>query len=200
MTVAALFVETGGCYFGIPDVDPWDVRRDARHYHYAGPHPVVAHPPCQRWGRFSTGSPLKKTYLLGDDEGCFIAALFAVENWGGVLEHPAYSKAWRAFGMAKPPTEGGWVPCRVGLTCHVEQGHYGHAARKPTWLYAKGVLTPSLKWGPSAQRLPKRRLAERGYESARRCGVVANMCSAHRQRTPVEFRDLLLSIARQPAR
>ena len=42
----------------------------------------------------------------------------------------------------------------------------------------------------------KKRLAERGYESARRCGVIANMCSKHRQRTPPEFRDLLMTIAR----
>lgn len=27
--VAALYVETGGCYFGIPNVDPWDEPRDA---------------------------------------------------------------------------------------------------------------------------------------------------------------------------
>lgn len=37
--IAALFVATGGCYFGLPDVDPWDVTRDARLY--SGPHPVV---------------------------------------------------------------------------------------------------------------------------------------------------------------
>ena len=43
MDVAALFVETGGAYFGVPGVDPWDVPRDARKY--AGPYPVVAHPP-----------------------------------------------------------------------------------------------------------------------------------------------------------
>ena len=29
-TVAALFVETGGCYFGLAEVDPWDLARDAR--------------------------------------------------------------------------------------------------------------------------------------------------------------------------
>lgn len=46
--IAALFVERRGAYFGIPGVDPWDVTRDARAY--AGPWPVVAHPPCQRWG------------------------------------------------------------------------------------------------------------------------------------------------------
>jgi len=27
--IAALFVETNGVYFGLPDVDPWDERRDA---------------------------------------------------------------------------------------------------------------------------------------------------------------------------
>ena len=50
MDVAALFVETDGTYFGVPGVQPWDEPRDARTY--AGPLPVVAHPPCQRWGRY----------------------------------------------------------------------------------------------------------------------------------------------------
>jgi hypothetical protein len=26
--IAALFVETNGCYFGLPEVDPWDIGRD----------------------------------------------------------------------------------------------------------------------------------------------------------------------------
>src|ERR1041385_5802091 len=30
VTVAALYVETDGCYFGLPDVDPWDIERDAK--------------------------------------------------------------------------------------------------------------------------------------------------------------------------
>ena len=46
--IAALYVQTGGAYYGLPDVDPWDEARDARLY--AGPHPVVAHPPCGQWG------------------------------------------------------------------------------------------------------------------------------------------------------
>lgn len=44
--IAALFVETNGCYFNQPGIDPWDIKRDA--CLYAGPHPVIAHPPCQR--------------------------------------------------------------------------------------------------------------------------------------------------------
>ena len=41
--IAALYVQTGGSYFDLPDVDPYDQDRDARTY--AGPWPVVAHPP-----------------------------------------------------------------------------------------------------------------------------------------------------------
>lgn len=40
--VAALFVETGGVYFGVRGVDPYDASRDARRYRDALP--VVAHP------------------------------------------------------------------------------------------------------------------------------------------------------------
>jgi hypothetical protein len=29
VTVAALYVQTDGVYYGLPDVDPWDEQRDA---------------------------------------------------------------------------------------------------------------------------------------------------------------------------
>src|SRR6185312_13507688 len=79
--VAALFVEKGGCYYGLPNVDPWDRERDARLYD--GPWPVVAHPPCERWGRYWFGGPTwvangRARKTLGDDGGCFEAALRAV--------------------------------------------------------------------------------------------------------------------------
>src|SRR3546814_6498917 len=91
-TVAALFVEAGWAYFGLPGVDPWDETRDARRY--AGPWPVVAHPPCQRWGRYWNGGPSARVKCkLGDDNGCFGAALAAVRRWGGVLEHPEGSRS-----------------------------------------------------------------------------------------------------------
>ena len=46
LKVTSLYVQAGGAYYGIPDVDPWDETRDARLYQ--GPWPVVAHPPCAR--------------------------------------------------------------------------------------------------------------------------------------------------------
>jgi hypothetical protein len=80
--IAALFVDKNGPYFGRDDVDPWDKERDARTYN--GPWPVVAHPPCERWGRYWSGGPSAKTRrLLGDDDGCFESALRSVRTWGG---------------------------------------------------------------------------------------------------------------------
>ena len=199
-TVAALYVETGGCYFGVEGVDPWDAERDARTY--PGPHPVVAHPPCQRWGRFWHGSTRKPhQYQLGDDGGCFEAALNSVVQFGGVLEHPAHSKAWDRFGLAKPPQSGGWIAGPRGtFTCYVEQGFYGHASRKATWLCASGVALPGLIWGVGEQRLPAWMVDRYGYEKARRIGVVAMIGGKRkteiRNSTPIPFRDLLISIAR----
>lgn len=201
--IAALYVETGGCYFGLPDVDPWDEERDARLY--AGPHPVVAHPPCQRWGRFWHGSPRKPhQFNLGDDGGCFAAALAAVRQWGGVLEHPADSHAWAHHGLTAPKRGAGWQDAdpRGGLTCYVEQGHYGHSARKATWLLAYGIggPLPVLNWTRGAQRLDPKMVERYGYEYARRKGMCSMVGGKDKQRirnaTPTEFRDVLISIAR----
>ena len=174
--IAALFVETDGCYFDLPGVDPWDEQRDARRY--AGPHPVVAHPPCQRWGRFWHGSTRKPhQYKMGDDGGCFAAALAAVQKWSGVIEHPCDSKAWDYFGISRPKRYAGWQPDgNGGWTCYVEQGHYGHMSRKPTWLLVYGVARedlPELNWSKGEQRLHPVALERYGYEKARRIGMTA---------------------------
>lgn len=206
--IAALFVETNGCYFGLEGVDPWDRERDARLY--AGPHPVVAHPPCERWGRFWHGSTRKPhQFQLGDDGGCFAAALEAVRDYGGVLEHPKDSRAWAEFGLITPPESGGWVRAdwslHGGWTCCVDQGRYGHFSNKRTWLYANNVQhLPDLRWGRGEQRLHPIALERHGYAKARRIGMMAMVGGKDKKRirnaTPPEFRDLLLSIARSAIR
>jgi hypothetical protein len=205
MRVAALFVERDGCYSGLPDVEPWDQERDARTY--SGPYPVVAHPPCQRWGKLWAGQPLhiKRTgerKRKGDDGGCFASALASVRRRGGVLEHPERSHAWAHFGLNEPPRRGGWIVADFhgGWTCCVEQGRYGHYARKPTWLYAVGCDLPSLDWGKGEPRLDPAVIARMGLKRAKRLGEVGarggGTDSAPRINTPLAFRDLLLSIAR----
>jgi hypothetical protein len=200
--IAALFVETDGTYYGLPGVDPWDIHRDARNYR--GPYPIVAHPPCQRWGRFWHGSTRKPhQFKMGDDGGCFESALQSLYYFGGVLEHPADSHAWNYFGLATPPRRGGWVQAHHALwTCCVYQGHYGHLAGKPTWLLVSGVphdRLPELKWGKCEQRLHPVAVAKHGYEKARRIGMIAMVGGKDKTRirnaTPTEFRDVLLSIA-----
>jgi hypothetical protein len=201
MMIAALYVQPDGCYLNQPGVDLWDEARDARSY--AGPWPVVAHPPCQRWGRYWHGAPRKPhQFKLGDDGGCFAAALQSVRTYGGVLEHPAHSRAWQHFDLVKPHRAGGWIKADEfgGFTCHVEQGHYGHVSRKPTWLYAYGVELPALIWGPGAQRIHPRALEKHGYAKARRIGWMAMIGGKDKTRireaTPEPFRDVLVSIAR----
>jgi hypothetical protein len=203
ITIAALYVETDGAYFGVPGVDPWDIARDARKY--AGPHPVVAHPPCQRWGRYATGAPKKPNqYKVGDDDGCFAAALASIKRHGGVIEHPADSLAWAAHGLPKPPRRGGWIPTGDGgWTCCVYQGHYGHFAGKATWLVVYGVAEedlPELIWGKCEQRIHPVALAKHGYAKARRIGMMAMVGGKDktkiRNATPLPFRDVLAAIAR----
>lgn len=143
-TVAALFVYVDGPYASEPDVELWDEAKDARLY--PGPHPVVAHPPCARWGAMRHLVRAVHGYQPGDDGGCFAAALASVRRWGGVLEHPAFSDAWRVFDLPRPGYRG-WVRGICGgWSCYVEQHAYGHASRKPTWLYACGVEPPEIRW------------------------------------------------------
>lgn len=192
MTIAALFVETDGIYFDLPNVDPWDVRRDARQY--PGPFRVVAHPPCDRWCQMAPVNQARYGHRIGDDGGSFAAALAAVRRWGGVLEHPAVSLAWAAYDLPRPPSSGGWVRGFCGgWSAHIEQRNYGHRARKATWLYAFGVELPSLRWGKgpapeawvSTDR-PRAELAAAG---------IGQLSKREAKATPLPFRDLLLSIA-----
>lgn len=200
--IAALFVDPEGTYSELDDVEVWCESRDARLYR--GPHKVIAHPPCQRWGRFWHGSTSKPhQFRVGEDSGCFASALTSVRNYGGVLEHPAHSKAWKFFGLATPKAGQGWAKADDydGWTCQVEQGHYGHMSRKKTWLYAVDVELPELDWSEGEQRLHPVALRRYGYEKARRIGMMAMVGGKDktkvRNATPPKFRDLLVGMCRE---
>ncbi len=194
--IAALYVETNGVYYGLSDVDPWDEARDARLY--AGPWPVVAHPPCQRWCMFAKGIETRYGYAVGDDGGTFTAALAAVRTFGGVLEHPAHSLAWAVHGLPVPSVRSGWTTTLddVGATAYVEQGRYGLPVRKATWLYAVGVELPELRWGFTS------RAGEYKWHQRRDKLVDPRDDPRPRMRgelsavTPLAFRDALLDMAR----
>lgn len=199
-TVAALFVEYGGVYYGSDDIEPWGwPNRDAREY--GGPHPVIAHPPCSRWCRLAGLVEARWGHKKGDDGGTFLAALNAVRAYGGVLEHPAYSDAWEAFGLPIPDRNGGWTERdqHGGASAYVEQSRYGHVAKKATWLYAVAPELPELRWG---------------FKHDHKAGALVSWCGNHVKsgesrprvgkhiaaRTPPEFRQALLAIARSASR
>ena len=190
--IAALFVQRGGVYWDLPGVDAWDEARDARKY--AGPWPVVAHPPCSRWCRLAGLVEARWGHKRGEDGGCFASALSSVRTYGGVLEHPAYSDAWPAFSLPDPGTgTRGWVRGICGgWSAQVEQGRYGHPAKKATWLYAFGTDLPALLWGSVPDRTPSLVSWCRNHSNDPRPRVGKKVASA----TPIPFRDLLISIAR----
>jgi hypothetical protein len=178
-TVAALFVEKGGVYYGLDGVDPWDEERDARLYD--GPYPVVAHPPCKTWSLMGNCRPELRTK---GDGGTFAAALAAVEKYGGVLEHPAHSRAWRTFNLPKVARPGWNIALhgRPGWATEVDQAAYGHPCHKLTWLYYVGPNPPKLDW--------------RSLDTGRRVHDDGGGGRDQRSRTPQAFRDLLVDLAR----
>ena len=126
--------------------DWWDEKRDARLY--AGPNPVVAHPPCQLWGSLAYANYARwggEHNLPGNDGGSFARAVWAVRMFGGVLEHPAKTRAWAAHELPKP-VAGRWTEGAYGWVCEVWQSAYGHKANKATWLYYCGPRPPELNW------------------------------------------------------
>lgn len=188
--IAALFVDTGGAYFDIPEVDPWDVHRDARKYN--GPHPVVAHPPCQLWTRFAHVNFKRwggEHNRPGNDQGCFEAALRSIKSFGGVIEHPAFSDAWKTYGLPRPHgigwryQDGFWV-------CEVWQSAYGHKARKRTWLLFCGPSKPAdMKWDRPDGTHQIGFHDQRG--KARNKPTISGKAASA---TPASFRDALLAL------
>lgn len=190
--IAALFVQPDGCYANDPRVDAWPESRDARLYE--GPHSVVAHPPCQLWGAMAAVNFARwggEHNRPGNDQGCFSAALCAVVRWGGVLEHPAKTRAWKAYGLPAPVGTG-WK--RAGLhewVCEVWQSAYGHRANKATWLYYSGYNPPlQLNWERP------RGSHQIGFHDQR--GKTANKPTLGKREanaTPPEFKEVLIRLA-----
>ena len=189
MTVAALYVDPAGVYAGLDGVEVWDEARDARLY--AGPWPVVAHPPCNHWCQLASVNAARyERFEIGDDGGCFWHALNAVHRFGGVLEHPAYSLAWPEFDLPYP-VRGVWRQTFFdpGYVTEVSQVAYGHTSRKRTWLYYIGDDPPMMDWSEP----PHVTVVGAGINTGQAAGQPRDEFSLH---TPPAFRDALLEMAR----
>jgi len=184
--VSVLYVDPRGPYPKLV-ADWWDEKRDARLY--AGPNPVVAHPPCGPWGK-------QRHNYRGSEHECAARALAQVHEFGGVLEHPAESKFWDAAGLPKPKEL--WNSYD-GFTVEVEQVAWGHVARKRTWLYCyrvdRALVAATMRTGGEPTHWCS------GNRNNKRGGSVPpgiKVCSAQqRRRTPVAFAEWLIELASQ---
>lgn len=191
--VAALFVESGGCYYGLCNVDPWDIEKDARKYQ--GPFPIVAHPPCERWGKLSLVNYARyggDHNRPGNDGGCFESALLSLMKYGGVIEHPRSSMAFAHFNIGKP-LFGAWTVSRIEgcWITEVYQSTYGHRANKATWLLYKGETKPfDLDWARTPGTHQVGFADQRGKERNK-----PTLSKKEARATPERFRDELLKLA-----
>lgn len=128
--LAALYVCPRGPY-PVLAAECWDEVRDATKY--KGTRRVIAHPPCGPWGRL-------RSFCKYDRADLAPFAVEQVRQYGGVLEHPAYSKLWTHCDLPRPGEL--FADAFGGRSYVIQQGDYGHVAPKLTWLYAVG-LKPS---------------------------------------------------------
>lgn len=183
MTVAALYIDPRGPYPTLPGVDCWDAVRDARGY--AGPHPVVVHPPCGPWGQLAHLCKYQDREL----------APLAVEQlirWGGVLEHPANSRLFAELGL---PLPGGLPQQRGGRlvwSMVVDQVRWGHKCQKRTMLLFADVTPESVGTLPPMREHTH---VVTDYH-ARLKSEKPRASKAIRTRTPVAFAEWLVALAR----
>ncbi len=179
-TIAALYVDPRGSYMGLPGVEIWDYRRNAKHYE--GPHPVVAHPPCGPWSRL-------KFQCTKQDASCGPRAVAQVQKWGGVLEHPSNSSLFRHCALPPP---GAPADAHGGFTLAVRQVSWGHLCAKPTWLYIVGVPIEVAQAGvrTGGEETHKVTNGPRGKQYLPRANAFQIRV------TPPAFRDWLIDLAR----
>jgi len=166
----------------MPGVECWDEQRDARNY--AGPHPVVAHPPCGPWGSLAK--------RCRQDASLAPLAVEQVRRWGGALEHPKASALWHACGLPRP----GELPDPYGgVTIEVNQVDWGHACAKPTWVYLVGYRPE--RYPRRATGVPTHAIWHGAMERARLGRPQLKAASQEiRRRTPPAFAEFLVELAR----
>jgi hypothetical protein len=191
--IAALFVHAHSPYKAMPDVDAWDIERDARGW--PGGMRAVAHPPCRAWGKLRD-----KAQPRPDEKELARQAVRWVRRFGGVVEHPAHSTLWADMRMPLPGRRrdawGGW-------TLPVSQHWFGHRAEKMTWLYIVGCepadvppIPLSLADPVAVVAQPKKRDTVLRLRKGMQ-GWKPEISRAERELTPTPFAQWLVELVRR---
>lgn len=173
--VSVLFARADSVYKTLPGCDVWDIDRDARGY--AGPSPVICHPPCRAWGKLASFS-----HPRAGERDLALFALECVRRYGGVLEHPVGSALWPQYFLPRP----GQLDLFGGWTWQCDQFEYGHLMHKLTRLY---IVGPQSIWLP-----PPPEDARAGLPRLPR--YLSRLTVKQREATPIEFAAALVALAR----
>jgi len=187
MTVAVLFARADSVYKTLPDVEVYDMERDARTYD--GPFPVVAHPPCRAWGNFAMFAKPRP-----DERNLARLSVALVREFGGVLEHPFGSKLWPAQRLPVGQERDQWG----GWTLVIDQHWWGHRAQKRTKLYIVGVEPGDVPDVP--MKLGRAEYVVGDVGRATRGDNRPEISKADREHTPPELALWLVELARKCSR
>ena len=95
-TISALCVAPRSNYKQLEDLECYDAKRDARTF--PGDTPIVAHPPCRSWSRFTKQQSKPPP---GEKELAPLCVEF-LRRCGGIREHPAHSHLWDHCNLPAP--------------------------------------------------------------------------------------------------
>lgn len=126
--IAALCVSPVSIYRSLAGVEVYDKKRDVRTF--TGGMPVVAHPPCRAWSAYTSHQAKPEP---GEKELGPLCADW-LRREGGVLEHPAHSRLFKAAGLPMPGRRLGNL-----FTIAVWQAWWGYSMKKETWLCLSGI-------------------------------------------------------------
>jgi len=181
--IAVLFARTDSIYKQIPNIDVWDISRDARKWD--GGCSLIAHPPCRAWASLRHCAKPR----VGEKD-LAILAIKQIREYGGVLEHPYLSTLWKIAGLPEPNDTdeyGGW-------TLIIDQNWFGHRARKRTRLYIVGCSPRDI---PDLPLVLGEATHTIGLWSGRnRATARPSVGKKEFEATPIEFAEWLVALAR----
>lgn len=185
--VAVLFARADSHYKGLPNVDVYDMARDARTYD--GPWPIVAHPPCRAWGQLRHMARPR-----ADEKNLARLAVALVREFGGVLEHPVQSDLW----LSQQLPAAGAFDQFGGWSLVMDQFWWGHRARKRTILYIVGCAPVDVPVMPIVLGDAEYVVTDSGRrkDGSRRQGK-PRVTKAEREMTPPNLALWLVQLARR---
>jgi hypothetical protein len=185
-TISVLFVRSDSVYKTL-GIDCWDIERDA--IQWPGGNPIIAHPPCRAWGKFSWSANPRP----GEKE-LAIKSIEWIRQWGGVLEHPAASRLWPELNLPMP----GLYDEYGGFSICIDQFWFWHKAQKRTLLYICGCCQGDLPPIPMRFDAVTHCVnVNKKNKFGRRPGVKKEITRAEREQTPIELAKWLIAVAIQ---